>query len=91
MYIVFGRQRWNNISFSVKNIQYTVMELTINSIAGIGPVPIILGSTPLWAIATIWAKGFISLLIASSFVIRTTAAAPSFIPDALPAVTVPLG
>ena len=38
---------------------------------------------------TILAKGFKPLFSASSFSIKITAAAPSFIPEELPAVTVP--
>ncbi len=56
---------------------------------GIGPVPITEGSTPHDAQDLISAKGFIPLFSASFFDIRTTAAAPSLIPEALPAVTVP--
>ena len=47
------------------------------------------GSTPHCAHETILAKGSIFLFFASSAVINTTAAAPSLIPEALPAVTVP--
>jgi hypothetical protein len=54
-----------------------------------GPVPIILGSTPASAIATIRAIALIPFLAAILLDIRTTAAAPSFIPEAFPAVTVP--
>lgn len=53
-------------------------------------MPIILGSTPICANATILANGEIPLFAAVSSDMRTTAAAPSFIPDALPAVIVPL-
>ena len=48
-----------------------------------------LGSTPLWATATTYANGRIPFAAALSADIKTTTAAPSFIPDALPAVTVP--
>lgn len=54
-----------------------------------GPIPIIFGSTPTWATATILASGESSFCLAMSADIRTTAAAPSLIPEALPAVTVP--
>jgi len=52
-------------------------------------MPIIWGSTPICATATILANGEIPLIIAVSSDMRTTAAAPSFTPDAFPAVTVP--
>lgn len=58
-------------------------------IASTGPMPIISGSTPTCATATILANGTIPLFVAVSSDIRTTAAAPSFRPDALPGVTVP--
>src|SRR6059058_3654080 len=57
--------------------------------AGIGPVPIIAGSTPAVAQETMRASGFSPRLSASVAVISTIAAAPSLMPDALPAVTVP--
>src|SRR5689334_20320001 len=57
--------------------------------AGIGPVPMILGSTPACAHDTMRASGFLPSLAACLAVIRTTAAGPSLLPDALPAVTVP--
>src|SRR5262249_18071303 len=56
---------------------------------GIGPVPMILGSTPAWAHDTMRASGVLPSLAASLAFISTTAAAPSLMPDALPAVTVP--
>ena len=58
-------------------------------VAGTGPIPITLGSTPPLAFATIVAIGFIFNSSALRRLIRRTAAAPSFIPDAFPAVTVP--
>ena len=57
--------------------------------AGIGPVPITAGSTPVVAQDTTLASGFRPRFSASSAVISTTAAAPSLMPDALPAVTEP--
>ena len=57
--------------------------------AGIGPVPMIAGSTPAVAHEAIRASGSMPRFSASSSVISTTAAAPSFRPAALPAVTVP--
>ena len=57
--------------------------------AGIGPVPMILGSTPAWPQDTMRPSTFLPSLAACLAVISTTAAAPSLMPDALPAVTVP--
>src|SRR5258708_14755658 len=57
--------------------------------AGIGPVPMIAGSTPACAHDTMRASGFLPRLAASLAFISTNAAAPSLMPDALPAVTVP--
>ena len=57
--------------------------------AGMGPVPMISGSTPALAQETIRARGSIPRFLASSAVIRTMAAAPSLRPEALPAVTDP--
>src|SRR5436305_13170562 len=54
--------------------------------AGIGPVPMIEGSTPAWAQDTMRASGVLPRLAASLAFINTTAAAPSLIPDALAAV-----
>ena len=63
--------------------------LTTFFVAGIGPVPMTDGSTPACAHATILASGSKFLSLACLYDIVITAAAPSFIPDALPAVTVP--
>src|SRR5213080_4430070 len=52
-------------------------------------MPMILGSTPADEYALIFASGFRPSSFARDAFIRTTAAAPSFNPDALPAVTVP--
>src|SRR4051812_50162994 len=57
--------------------------------AGIGPVPMIAGSTPACAHDTMRASGVLPRLAASLAFISTTAAAPSLMPDALPAVTAP--
>ena len=57
--------------------------------AGIGPVPMIFGSTPAWPHDTMRPSTFLPSLAACLAVISTTAAAPSLMPDALPAVTVP--
>src|SRR3989442_3747814 len=57
--------------------------------AGIGPVPMIEGSTPAWAQDTMHASGVLPRLAASLAFISTTAAAPSLMPDALAAAPVP--
>ena len=58
-------------------------------VASTGPIPIILGSTPTTAELTIRANGFkLYFLTASSDAIMV-ATAPSFNPDAFPAVTLP--
>ena len=56
---------------------------------GIGPVPITAGSTPAVAKAAMRASGVSPRFAASAAVISTSAAAPSLMPEALPAVTVP--
>ena len=57
--------------------------------AGTGPIPIIEGSTPIVEDDTILTSGLSPNSLAFSFFITNTAAAPSFNPDAFPAVTVP--
>ena len=57
--------------------------------AGIGPVPMIAGSTPAVAQEAMRASGFRPRVLASSALISTRAAAPSLRPEALAAVTVP--
>src|SRR5579859_6691884 len=57
--------------------------------AGIGPTPMMLGSTPAEEYALMHASGFKPSSFAFAALIITTAAAPSLMPDALPAVTVP--
>lgn len=54
--------------------------LTACFMAGIGPIPIREGSTPACDQEMICAKGVSPRLSASDFFMRTTAAAPSFIP-----------
>ena len=56
-----------------------------------GPIPIIEGSTPPSAPATHVAIGVTPSSFAFSSLITTMAAAPSLIPEALPAVTFPPG
>src|SRR5262249_55500298 len=58
-------------------------------VAGIGPVPMIAGSTPACAHEAIRASGALRGFCASLAFISTTAAAPSLMPEALAAVTVP--
>ena len=48
-----------------------------------------LASTPACAIATTFASGFKPWLLANSWLPNNTQAAPSFTPEALPAVTEP--
>src|SRR6185369_13824768 len=57
--------------------------------AGTGPMPMIAGSTPDDANALIFAMGFSPSACARSALITSTAAAPSFKPDAFAAVTEP--
>ena len=60
-------------------------------VAGIGPVSIITGSTPTVVWSTIRARGVSPSSRALSADISSTAAAPSEICEALPAVTLPSG
>ena len=55
-----------------------------------GPNPIKAGSIPTEAQDTILAKGLIDFFSASSKVVNNKAAAPSFMPEEFPGVTVPL-
>mmetsp|Transcript_14236 Transcript_14236/g.35525 ORF Transcript_14236/g.35525 Transcript_14236/m.35525 type:complete len:226 (+) Transcript_14236:152-829(+) len=57
--------------------------------AGTGPIPITRGSTPALAAATIRARTGVPVEAAYSSEATRSAAAPSFSPDALPAVTLP--
>ncbi len=63
--------------------------LSAARLAGIGPEPISAGSTPAWAQEAMRASGVSPRALASSAVISTSAAAPSLMPEALAAVTVP--
>ena len=58
-------------------------------VAATGPIPMIFGSTPPRAPATHVAIGLTPSSLAFSSLITTTAAAPSLIPEELPAVTKP--
>mmetsp|Transcript_1505 Transcript_1505/g.4692 ORF Transcript_1505/g.4692 Transcript_1505/m.4692 type:complete len:204 (-) Transcript_1505:760-1371(-) len=58
-------------------------------VAGTGPMPMIFGSTPALAYATTRPSGVPPSCAATDSAATTTAAAPSLMPDALPAVTVP--
>lgn len=55
--------------------------LTAVLMAGIGPVPMTAGSRPAWAEDTTLARGFMPRFSASVWLMRTTAAAPSLIPE----------
>src|SRR2546426_6732057 len=57
--------------------------------AGTGPIPMYFGSTPAEAKALMRAMGFSPSSFAFFDEARTTAAAPSLMPEALPAVTLP--
>ena len=58
--------------------------------AGMGPSPMTEGSTPAWAQDTTLASGLLHpSWVAAVFEAKRTAAAPSLIPEAFPAVTVP--
>ena len=63
--------------------------LTANLIASIGPKPINDGSTPTELHEVILPKISKFFVSAIFFVVKTTPAAPSLIPDELPGVTVP--
>jgi hypothetical protein len=54
-----------------------------------GPMPMIEGSTPAWANETMTAIGVSPFDWATFASAKTKAAAPSLIPEAFPAVTVP--
>ena len=58
-------------------------------VAGTGPIPIIAGSTPATAIEIIFARGFNPYFFNVISLANNIAAAPSLMPDELPAVTVP--
>ena len=58
--------------------------------AGTGPVPITAGSTPTTAVATIRTSGLRPSALAFSSDMTSSAAAPSFSGELLPAVTVPM-
>ena len=60
-------------------------------IAGAGPKPMITGSTPTYDQPRTYASGFLPSFWAFAAVVTTIAAAPSTIPDALPAVTMDSG
>ena len=63
--------------------------LSAFSEAKTGPIPITLGSTPATAAETILAIGFILFLLIASSPAINKATAPSFKPEAFPAVTEP--
>ena len=76
---------------SIKSRSSTFMPVLLKSllVAATGPIPMIDGSTPPSAPATHVAIGVIPSSFAFSSLITTTAAAPSLIEEALPAVTRP--
>ena len=76
---------------SIKSMSFIVNWALSNAflVAGIGPVPIIEGSTPALAKDLIVAKGLAPIASAFSLDIKTMAAAPSLIPEELAAVTDP--
>eukprot|EP01137_Pigoraptor_chileana_P026917 Opistho-2@8884 len=73
-----------------KNIKAKKGNPTAKRVAGMGPVPMMDGSTPACAHATMHPSEARPRRAASSADMSTTAAAPSLIPLALPGVTVPL-
>ena len=73
---------------SISSIERPVLASTF-LVEATGPTPMISGSTPPSAPATHVAIGVMPNSFALSSLITTTAAAPSLIPDALPAVTNP--
>ena len=78
---------------SIKSISSTVKPVFSITflVEATGPTPIIEGSTPPSAPPTNVAIGVTPNSLAFSSLITTTAAAPSLIPEALPAVTTPSG
>jgi hypothetical protein len=77
----------DNAHLNVKTVRNLILTTFVT--ASIGPNPIHIGSSPVSAIATILAQGFRFLDFTWFSLHTTTAAAPSLIPEALPAVTVP--
>ncbi len=76
---------------SIRSISESVSPLSCSAlcVAGTGPIPINAGATPPLAQALIRAIGFNPAASAADSSITTSAAAPSLMPEALPAVTVP--
>jgi hypothetical protein len=77
---------------STRSRSFTVQPAFFSALlrGGIGPMPMTsAGSTPVVAHDTMRASGLRPRFLASSAVISTSAAAPSLMPEALPAVTVP--
>lgn len=68
------------LSHKNKQLKGYTVRLTACFMAGIGPTPITEGSTPACDQETICANGLSIRLSAFVFFMRTTAAAPSFIP-----------
>ena len=76
---------------SITSISFIVKSAFAKALfaASTGPMPIILGATPAAPIETIRANGFNEYFFNASSDANSNAAAPSFKPEALPAVTVP--
>ena len=76
---------------STRSISFALSPVRSNSlrIAGIGPIPMTDGSTPATEVATTRASGFSPSARARPASITRRAAAPSLMPDAFPAVTLP--
>mmetsp|Transcript_37268 Transcript_37268/g.76054 ORF Transcript_37268/g.76054 Transcript_37268/m.76054 type:complete len:220 (+) Transcript_37268:234-893(+) len=76
---------------SIRSMSSTVRLARARAIwkAGTGPKPMIVGSTPAMPHDTTRASGVKPLAVTASSLATTIAAAPSVMPDAVPAVTVP--
>ena len=76
---------------STRSICFALSPVRVSNfvIAGIGPIPMTDGSTPATEVATIRASGFRPSARARPASMMSSAAAPSLMPDAFPAVTLP--
>mmetsp|Transcript_16556 Transcript_16556/g.52805 ORF Transcript_16556/g.52805 Transcript_16556/m.52805 type:complete len:322 (+) Transcript_16556:61-1026(+) len=77
------------ISTRVMSASVRLARRSASLIAGTGPMPITLGSTPTLAYDTTRARGVSPCSATAASLATTSAPAPSLMPDALPAVTVP--
>ena len=77
---------------SIRSMSASFMPARLSAffVAGTGPVPITAGSTPTTAVATTRTSGFRPSDLAFSSDMTSSAAAPSFNGELLPAVTVPM-